>query len=129
MNVNKKIGNDFEKEFCNILAEHGFWAYNLPSKQAGQPADVIAVKNYSAYLIDCKVCQTDYFSLTRIEPNQRTSMELFKSCGNLGGLFAIKYPQGIKILKYSNLKALGNQSVYLPISGLTLEEWLSNHDI
>ena len=52
---NKKLGNSFEAELCEILSQHGFWAHNLAQNAAGQPADVIAVKDGEAFLIDCKV--------------------------------------------------------------------------
>lgn len=54
--VNKIAGNRFEAELCGILAEHGFWAHNMAQNQAGQPADIIAVKDGWAVLIDCKLC-------------------------------------------------------------------------
>lgn len=28
-NNNKKNGNHFEEEFCELLALHGFWAHNM----------------------------------------------------------------------------------------------------
>lgn len=74
--VNKTLGNHFEGELCELLAENGFWAHNLAQNQAGQPADVIAVKNDVAILIDCKVCSNDRFSLSRIEDNQEMAMTL-----------------------------------------------------
>ena len=52
---NKKIGNDFEAELCEMLSLYGFWCHNLAVKSEGQPADVIAARNGKAYLIDCKV--------------------------------------------------------------------------
>ena len=64
---NKKSGNQFEATLCEILAEEGFWCHNLAQNSAGQPADVIAVKNGEAYLIDCKVCSRGRFSFDRIE--------------------------------------------------------------
>lgn len=53
---NKKIGNGFEAEFCEKLFQNGYWVHNLAQNAAGQPADVVAVKNGVPYLIDCKVC-------------------------------------------------------------------------
>ena len=50
-NNNKKNGNHFEEEFCELLALHGFWAHNMAQNQVGQPADVIAVKNGIPVLI------------------------------------------------------------------------------
>lgn len=37
---NKKLGNAFEMELCNILSSHGFWVHNLAQNSAGQPADI-----------------------------------------------------------------------------------------
>ena len=48
---NKKLGNLFEREFCEILAQHGFWVHNLTQNANGQPADIIAVRNGQAYLV------------------------------------------------------------------------------
>ena len=87
---NKKIGNDFEAELCEMLSLHGFWCHNLAVKSEGQPADVIAARNGKAYLIDCKVCSTNKgFALSRMEENQELAMTLWKECGNGDGWFAI----------------------------------------
>ena len=87
---NKKLGNDFESQFCKILFEQGFWCHNLAQNQVGQPADVIAVRNGKAYLIDCKVCINDTFPFSRIESNQHTAMTLWKQSGNDYGWFALQ---------------------------------------
>ena len=63
---NKKIGNGFEAEFCEKLFQNGYWVHNLSQNAAGQPADVVAVKNGVPYLIDCKVCSGKVFSVSRI---------------------------------------------------------------
>ena len=42
---NKKLGNSFEAELCEILSMYGFWAHNLAQNSDGQPADVLASKN------------------------------------------------------------------------------------
>jgi len=86
--TNKKLGNDFESLFCEMLSEHGFWVHNMAQTQSGQPADVIATRNGKSYLIDCKVCSSRGFALSRIEENQELSMNLWKQCGNGDGLFA-----------------------------------------
>jgi Holliday junction resolvase len=87
MKTNKKLGNDFEAEFCEILFENGFWAHNMAQNAAGQPADVIAVRNEKSYIIDCKVCSNGRFPLSRIEDNQHLSMKLWEESGNhTGGL-------------------------------------------
>lgn len=95
-NENRKQGNAFEREFCELLSKYGFWVHNMAQNQAGQPADVIAVRNGKAYLIDCKLCQPKGFPLSRIEPNQETAMSLWHNdCGNSVGLFALKWMDDI----------------------------------
>ena len=90
---NKKSGNQFETELCELLSAYGFWVHLLSQNSAGQPADVIAVKNGKAYLIDCKVCSTDKgFALSRVEDNQELAMNLWRDCGNGSGWFAMKLP-------------------------------------
>ena len=92
--TNKKIGNDFEQELCDKLSEYGFWVHNLAMNKSGQPADIIAVKNKTAYLIDAKVCSSRGFTLSRMEENQDLAMELWNGCGNGQGWFALKVPTG-----------------------------------
>lgn len=87
---NKKLGNKFEKELCEKLAENGFWAYNFPNKTAGQPADIIASRNGHPCLIDCKECSNDTFDTIRVEENQQNSMMLWDYTGNGEGYFALR---------------------------------------
>ena len=75
--VNRTVGSQFEEELCGLLAEHGWWAHNMAQNQTGQPADVIAVKNNIAVLIDCKDCENNRFPLSRIECNQEGAMTLW----------------------------------------------------
>lgn len=91
---NKKLGNKFEKELCELLAEHGFWAYNCATKTSGQPADIIASRNRCPILIDAKECTNDVFDTTRIEENQKNAMTLWKDTGNGLGYFALKLSDG-----------------------------------
>ena len=106
---NKTLGNNFEQELCEKLSEYGFWTHNLAMNKAGQPADVIAVKNKKAYLIDAKVCSSRGFALSRVEDNQELAMELWKDKGNGQAWFAMKLPNDeiymiphICILAYKN---------------------------
>lgn len=101
---NKKLGNSFEAEFCEALAEHGFWVHNLAQNAAGQPADVIAVKDGEAYLIDCKVCSQGKFQFSRIEDNQELAMELWQDCGNSEGLFALQFDDDVYIVSLTELR-------------------------
>lgn len=91
---NRADGNDFEQVFAEALARNGFWATRLRQKAAGQPADVLAVKDGKAMLIDCKRCEHDYFDTRRIEPNQIEAMQLWEACGNGEGRFALGFPDG-----------------------------------
>lgn len=92
--VNKTMGNHFEEELCELLAEQGFWAHNLAQNQVGQPADVLAVRDNIAILIDCKVCSNNRFPLSRIEPNQEAAMTMWEAQGNEHCYFAMKLNDG-----------------------------------
>ena len=99
--INKKLGNDFEQELCQILADAGYWTHNFASRKNGQPADIIAVKNGKAYLIDAKECTREIFSLKRMECNQELSMGLWIECGNIEPYFALKARNEIYMVAYT----------------------------
>lgn len=126
---NKKLGNQFETELCEILSDHCFWAHNLTQNSAGQPADVIAVKDGEAYLIDCKVCSQGKFQYSRIEENQDLSMELWRDCGNGIGLFALKFDTAIYMVDRESIRNCSHLHPAMTPElaatyGCTLEEWL-----
>jgi Holliday junction resolvase len=89
MSGNKKQGSAFERYMCDKLAAAGFWVHNFASREYGQPADIIAVRNGWAYLIDCKSCSGNVFDLRRIEENQELAMRRWTETGNGAGWFAI----------------------------------------
>ena len=127
--TNKKIGNDFESDFCEILFEQGFWVHNFAQNQDGQPADVIAARNGKTYLIDCKVCSVRGFALSRMEENQDLSMELWKSTGNGEGWFAVLIGEQIVMIPHFTVKARRATQSYmneleLREYGTPLEKWL-----
>ena len=103
---NKRAGNKFEREFCENLASDGFWAHFMGGSKNGQPADIIAVKNEIAYLIDAKDCKNDVFEFRRIEENQDMAMIKWEMCGNNQGLFALNTSEGVYMLKYGMVQAL-----------------------
>ena len=126
---NKKLGNQFETEFCELLAEHGFWVHNLAQNAAGQPADVIAVKEGEAYLIDCKVCSQGKFTFNRIEENQELAMELWNECGNGYGLFALKFDARVYMVDRESLRNCSHRYPAMTVEladtyGESLEKWL-----
>lgn len=131
MATNKKLGNTFETEFCEILGKHGYWVHNMAQNAAGQPADVIAVKNKLAYLIDCKVCTKNRFPLSRVEENQHFSMEFWNMCGNGEGWFALKVEDEIYMIPhYSMVELSYRQSslnfIEIKEYGVKLERWLES---
>lgn len=129
MATNKKVGNDFEAEFCEILSANGLWVHNMAQNKAGQPADVIAVKDKTAYLIDCKVCAHERFSLSRVEENQHFAMELWNQCGNGEGWFALKVEDEIIMIPHFSMVVLSYEKSALNLTdireyGTPLERWL-----
>ena len=104
--INKKLGNDFEQELCQILADAGYWTHNFASRKNGQPADIIAVKNGKAYLIDAKECTREIFTLKRMEYNQELSMGLWIECGNIEPYFALKARNEIYMVDYTTVMDL-----------------------
>jgi Holliday junction resolvase len=102
---NKSLGNGFERELCERLSKEGFWVHNLTQNSAGQPADIIAVQDGYAYLIDCKVCSNDKFPFSRIEENQDLAMTLWRDCGNGQGWFALKLEDEIYMFPHSLIEA------------------------
>ena len=103
---NKRAGNRFERDFCEQLASNGFWAHFMGGSKNGQPADIIAVRNEVAYLIDAKDCKNDVFLFRRIEDNQDMAMIKWETCGNNQGLFALNTSEGVYMLRYGMVQAL-----------------------
>lgn len=127
---NRKLGNSFESELCEILFNHGFWCHNLAQNQAGQPADVIAVRNKVAYLIDCKVCSGKGFPLSRVEENQDSSMSLWKDCGNDEGWFAIKLAEVVYMIPHFTIRAFMNEKSSMTAQdifeyGKPIDKWIA----
>ena len=100
MKSNRAVGNAFEQELCEMLFKYGFWAHNLKQDNSGQPADVIAVRDKIAYLIDAKDCSSKGFDLRRVEENQITAMQLWHECGNGQGWFALRVNDEVYMLSY-----------------------------
>lgn len=94
MSGNRTLGNGFESRLAGELAKHGFWVHLLKQSQDGQPADIIAVKNNTATLIDAKVCSDGFFRTSRIESNQEGSMMVWGDSGNDSWWFALEMPDG-----------------------------------
>jgi Holliday junction resolvase len=127
---NRKMGNSFENELCEILATYGFWVHNLKQDNSGQPADIIAVRNKVSYLIDAKVCSSDKFPLNRIEENQDLAMEMWEMCGNGIGWFALKTTgDEIYMISHYVMKAYRDRKYSLSLKdifevGTPIEKWV-----
>ena len=112
----KKIGTQFEQEFCKYLSEHGWWAHFLSANSKGaQPFDIIAIKDEYVYAIDCKTCSTERFAFSRIEDNQRMAFDIIIHCSSdvICG-FAIKYNLSYYFIPYSFVlakEAMGEKSI------------------
>lgn len=127
---NKKIGSSFEQALSETLSKYGFWCHLLNANKAGQPADIIAVKNGKAYLIDAKVCTNGSFPLSRVEENQDLAMDLWRERGNGMGWFALELDDKvymvchyvIKAYKNTNRKSLSAQDIFE--IGIPLEKWV-----
>ena len=130
MNVNRKVGNGFEKDLCHALAECGFWVHLMTQNSQGQPFDVIAARNGVSYPIDCKDCAKDIFKLERIEENQASAMFLWRETGNGEGWFALRMTNGaVYFLPFSKLESLSLLKTVLSASeirqfGVPLREWV-----
>lgn len=127
---NRSDGNKFEQKFCEILFGKGFWVHNLAQNSAGQPADVIAVRNNYAYLIDCKVCKNNKFPLSRIEDNQHFAMNAWCDSGNGYGWFALLMNDRIYMISHFALLLIRQEKRTateedIKTFGVTLEEWLN----
>jgi Holliday junction resolvase len=127
---NRAVGNEFEQELCEKLFDYGFWCHNLKQNNSGQPADVIAVRNKVAHLIDAKDCSSKGFDLRRVEENQITAMQLWEECGNGMGWFALRVDNEVYILSYPTVMILTKQGKRsIPFSDIpkiarSLGEWV-----
>ena len=131
MNVNRKVGNSFEKDLCRSLSAYGFWCHNLAQNSQGQPFDVIAARNGMSHPIDCKDCSKNIFKTERIEENQFSAMTLWKETGNGEGWFALRMMNGaVYFLSFNVVRSLALRKSILSASeirqfGITFGEWVS----
>ncbi len=109
---NKKLGSDFETDFCELLASRGYWVHFIsPDRRGAQPFDVIAAKNGIAYAFDCKTCKIDSFSIDRMEENQKTAFEWWLKANNTEPCIAVKHNNRVYLIGYGELKK--NKSIKL----------------
>ncbi len=133
---NKTEGNEFERELCWMLSERGFWSHNLVPNASGQPADIMAIRNGHAYLIDAKNMASKRFRVSRIESNQSTAMSYWETCGNGEGWFAIRQHDEIYFITLSQLYALCDYDLSVSVSwddikreGMPFDDWIMTHGL
>lgn len=109
--MNKKIGNDTELIIAKLFKEYGYWCHIFNSNYAGQPVDLVAIKNYKVWLCDVKHCDKPYFLLSRVEPNQWDTMQYAKECGiKRVGVIAY-YNNEAFYIDYNALKRLKDENI------------------
>ena len=90
---NKKIGNDFEKDFMEYMSKKGYWVHFLEGKAnvGSQPCDCICIKRDITALYDCKTLanKNGLFPLSRIEENQRLAYKKLRKCQNYTTIFSL----------------------------------------
>lgn len=102
---NKRIGMDFEREICELLARRGYWVHFIaPDARGAQPFDIIAMKHGIAHAIDCKTSVASTFNISRLEENQIMAFERWIKCGGTMPIVAIKHEGRIYAIEYSELK-------------------------
>lgn len=126
---NKSLGNKFEQALCETLSNYGFWCHCMAMNKSGQPADIIAVRNGKAYLIDAKVCSNNVFPLSRVEENQDLAMDLWKERGNGMGWFALLLENEVYMLSHYSIKAYRARQKSLSAKeifelGTPIERWV-----
>ena len=106
-------GREFEKYMVDWLNEKGFWVHRMAESNTGsQPFDIIALKKYGVFALDCKVISTKrpYFPFSRVEENQKLAFDKLIKCykNNLTVGFMIYYEGDIYFLNYHLFKVLSD---------------------
>lgn len=118
---NRLDGNRFEQQLCETLRNRGFWTHNMIQNKSGQPADIIAVNEHTAILIDAKVCKNNRFSLERVEDNQFLAMSYWTKITKNPSGFACYLEQSdeIKFIEFLEIKVL----IARGVKGINPSDW------
>lgn len=127
---NKKIGSNFEKEFCELLSKKGYWVHFLqPAANGSQPFDIIAIASGIVKCIDCKTVDGDRFPLSRVEDNQYLAyLKLSESLSGHSMFFALKHGDSI-ILVPAGILMEARKSGVKSISIKYLEEQFETYNL
>lgn len=113
-----KVGRKTEFESAEYFSKKGYWVYQCPNTQAGQPADLIVAKDNKITLVEVKHCKNNRFTLNRIEPNQITAYRFFKSKGNKSHKILIKFKDGVYLMDFTYIeyfKSKGIKSITIDV--------------
>lgn len=114
---NKKLGTAFEREVVSLLSQNGYWVHFItPDASGSQPFDIIASMSDYPFVADCKTSATKWFSISRLEENQKMAFELWLKKGNTRALIFVKYKSKIYAIPYIVLQ--GTQKINLEKAGL-----------
>ena len=123
-------GREFERWVENKLSEYGYWVHRMAESNTGsQPFDIIALKKYGVFALDCKVISTKrpYFPFSRIEENQKRAFEKLYDCYKsilLCG-FMIYFEGDVYLLDYQKAKKWmeeGKKGIALT-EGFKIDSW------
>lgn len=116
-----EIGKVTEFKTAQFFSDKGYWVYQCPKTENGQPADLIIAKNNIITLVEVKHCKNNRFTLNRIEPNQLTTYDFYKTKGNTNHKILIKFKKGVYMMDFSYIKEFISQG-YKSITVADLEE-------
>lgn len=108
---NHEIGKITEFKAAEFFSDKGYWVYQCPKTEAGQPADLIIAKNNIITLVEVKHCKNNRFTLNRIEPNQLSTYDFYKTKGNTNHKILIKFKKGVYMMDFGYIKEFINQGV------------------
>ena len=102
-----KLGKDFEEQLCWWLSSNGYYViYNEKGMSGSQAADIVAIKNNVATLIECKNLEnkTGIFNLNRLEANQWLAYKHLKETHNSNMIVAIKWDNKVYFINFDLLQ-------------------------
>jgi len=100
----KKIGNNTEKEFANLMYEKGWWVHIFADKVNGQPFDVVMSKENKVWFFDVKhIKDLEYLLHSRIEENQHNAFKMLVKRGTTNCGFACKFGERWYYIRYCDM--------------------------
>ena len=108
-------GKEFERLFCRVLQNCGYWAVNIPPNEWGaQPFDVLAIHGSYMLAADCKVCSASAsFPMERVEDNQWMAFEVMnrRTNADIGLAIYVAEKGEVRWVSYNTLKCARDSDV------------------